>query len=67
MRRQWAESIRRIYEVDPLLCSCGAQMRILSFITDPPVGRNILRHLYAQGVDPARGPPPPAQPLALVS
>ena len=26
---------RRIYEVDPLTCRCGAQMRVLSFILDP--------------------------------
>ncbi|MGH9379093.1 MAG: transposase, partial [Thermoanaerobaculia bacterium] len=50
-----------IYEVDPLLCSCAAQMRILSFITDPPVVRHILQYLHTQGIDPARGPPPPSQ------
>lgn len=27
LRRRWAELLRRIYEVDPLLCSCGAQNR----------------------------------------
>jgi len=28
----WAEMIRKVYEVDPLLCpSCGAQMTIVSF------------------------------------
>ena len=30
LRRAWAQLIRRIYEVDPLTCRCGAQMRILS-------------------------------------
>jgi hypothetical protein len=27
LNKQWAELLRHIYEVDPLLCSCGAQMR----------------------------------------
>ncbi len=35
LRRQWAQMIRRIYEVDPLRCvHCGSEMRILSF---PPL------------------------------
>lgn len=42
-------------------------MRILSFITDPPVVRQILEHQHTQGIEPARGPPSPSQPLALVS
>lgn len=29
-RRAWAQMIRRIYEVDPLSCRCGGQMRIVS-------------------------------------
>jgi hypothetical protein len=28
----------------PLVCSCGARMRILSFITDPRIVDRILRH-----------------------
>ena len=45
LRRAWAQMIRRIYEVDPLTCRCGAQMRILSFILDPRVVTKILRHI----------------------
>jgi hypothetical protein len=31
----WAEMIRKVYEIDPLVCrSCGGQMRIISFIED---------------------------------
>ena len=46
----------------PLLCpSCGGQMRILAFLTDPPVVRSILVHLdlphRPPPVAPARGPP----------
>ena len=57
LRRGWARMIRRIYEVDPLLCPCGGTMRILSFLTDPPVVRKILRHLESQSRERPRGPP----------
>ncbi len=68
LRRQWAELIRRIYEADPLLCTCGAQMRVLSFITEPPVVKKILGHLERTGSDPARAPPRlELEPEALVS
>ena len=68
LRRQWAELIRRIYESDPLLCTCGAQMRVLSFITEPPVVRKILEHLHRIGSDQARAPPGlELEPEALVS
>ena len=49
--------IRRIYEVDPLTCSCGAQMRILSFILDPRVVTKILRHIAEKATDRERAPP----------
>lgn len=56
-RRRWAQLIRRIYEVDPLVCPrCGGTMRIIAFITEPRVIASILRHLAATGVD-ARSPP----------
>jgi hypothetical protein len=42
----WAEMIRKVYELDPLLCpSCGGQMRIISFIEDPKSIDKIIRHL----------------------
>lgn len=42
----WAEMIRKVYEVDPLLCpSCGGRMRILSFIEEPKTIDRIIRHL----------------------
>jgi len=61
-RSRWAQLLARIYEVLPLLCpSCGGQMRILAFLTDPPVVRSILIHLDLPDrpppVAPARGPP----------
>jgi len=29
----WAKLIARIYEVNPLLCSCGKEMKIVAFVT----------------------------------
>jgi len=43
-RSTWARLLRKIFEVDPLVCKCGARMRIVSFITDPRVVDRILRH-----------------------
>ena len=51
--------IRRIYEVDPLVCPrCGEPMRIVAFITEPKVIARILRHLGARAAE-GRSPPPP--------
>ena len=34
--KQWAIWIKRIYNVDPLICSrCGSKMKIVGFINDP--------------------------------
>jgi hypothetical protein len=34
-RRGWAEMIRKVYEVSPLVCpKCRGEMRIIAFITD---------------------------------
>jgi hypothetical protein len=43
-RSTWARLLRKIFEVDPLICACGARMQIVSFITDPRVVDRILRH-----------------------
>jgi len=57
-RRGWAEMIRKVYEVDPLLCPhCGGQMRIIAFITDYAVVDRIIHHLKLTFV--AERPPPP--------
>jgi len=54
----WAEMIRKVYEVDPLVCpKCGAQMRIISFLTDYAVVDRIINHLKLTFV--AERPPPP--------
>ena len=62
MRRQsWARLLRRVLEVDPLLCpQCQVEMKIVSVITDPVVVDSILRHVeQGGGHDPhdARAPP----------
>jgi len=56
--RGWAEMIRKVYEVDPMLCpQCGGQMKISSFLTDYAVVDRIIGHLKLTFV--AERPPPP--------
>jgi hypothetical protein len=61
-RYVWALLLARIYEVLPLICPrCGGEMRIIAFIIDGPVIREILSHLgeptSAPRIAPARSPP----------
>jgi hypothetical protein len=61
-RLAWALLLARIYEVLPLLCpACGGPMRVVAFLTEPPIVRPILLHLGLPDrpppVAPARGPP----------
>jgi len=62
-RRSWAHLLRKFFnEVDPLLCSCGAEMRIVSIITQPRIVDRILRHLRnerCQARDPFESRAPP--------
>ena len=45
-RYAWAVLMARIYEVFPLRCPlCGADMRIIAFISEAAVVRDILRGL----------------------
>jgi len=45
-RKSWARLIQKIYEIDPLVCpKCQGAMRIISFIEDQSVIRDILNHL----------------------
>jgi hypothetical protein len=64
-RHRWAELLRLIYEVDPLVCPrCGGPMRVVALIQDPKVIDKILRHLRAKGSNATAGPwatgPPPS-------
>jgi len=61
-RYLWAALLARIYEVLPLICPhCGAEMRLIAAITDPPSIVRILIHIGEPGkpppITPARGPP----------
>ncbi|MFP4082199.1 MAG: transposase [Candidatus Aminicenantes bacterium] len=56
-RRGWAEMIRKVYEVDPLVCDqYGAQMKVIAFIMDYAVVDRIIHHLKLTFV--AERPPP---------
>ena len=58
LRRSWAQLIKRVYEVDPLVCpKCGGEMRIIAFIIDHDVVDAILRHLAKAEARSPRGPP----------
>jgi hypothetical protein len=65
LRRSWAQLTRRIYEVDPLTCiECGGEMRIIAFLLDPAVVRQILDHLATR---PGRSRGPPGSHKALTA
>jgi len=54
----WAEMIRKVYEVDPMVCpQCGGQMKVVSFLTDWAVVDRIINHLKLTFL--ADRPPPP--------
>jgi hypothetical protein len=56
----WAEMIRKIYEVDPLICPrCGGRMRVVAFLTEYAVVDRIIRHLELTFAA-AKPPPAPA-------
>ena len=55
--KAWARLIQKIYEVDPLVCpKCRGAMKIISFIEQPEVVKQILQHL---GLWEAQKRPPP--------
>jgi hypothetical protein len=54
----WAAMIRKVYEVDPMICSkCGGRMKVVAFITEVAVVDRIIDHLKLRFV--AAKPPPP--------
>ena len=68
-RRSWARLLRKIFEVDPLLCpQCGVEMRPVAVIREVRVIDRILGHLWkVGGNDPWEGTTqrgPPTQPAA---
>ena len=53
----WAEMIRKVYEVDPMICPrCGGKMKVVAFLTEYAVVDRIIRHLELTFV--AEKPPP---------
>jgi hypothetical protein len=62
----WADMIRKVYEIDPLICpKCGGQMRIISFIKDYKVIDKIIDHLKLTFK--AERPPPPQAQLSIAA
>ena len=62
---RWAELMRRVFEVDVLVCEhCGGRRRVLTFLTDPPVLRRILEHLGLAADPPPIAPARPELPFA---
>jgi len=58
-RKNWARLIKKIYNVDPLVCpQCHGRMRIISAIEQADVIEKILKHLGLWM--PNRSPPPRA-------
>jgi hypothetical protein len=56
--KDWAAMIRKVYEVDPLVCpKCGGTMKVVAFITEHAVVDRIIDHLKLTFV--AERPPPP--------
>jgi len=42
----WAEMIRKVYEVDPMVCpKCGGRMKVVAFLADYAVVDRIIWHL----------------------
>ena len=61
LRRRWANLILRVFKTDPLICKkCGGKMRVVSFITEPGVIRQIVDHLENRN---SRDPPLPSAAL----
>ena len=62
--KKWRELIKKVWEVDPLICPhCGAEMKLIALIDDDGVIEKILRHLklWPEQTAPAclsRAPPP---------
>ncbi|NIP54530.1 MAG: IS91 family transposase, partial [Phycisphaerae bacterium] len=56
--RTWAALIKRVYEVDPLVCpKCGGEMKLIAFIQDSKEITKIMDNL---GLPHYRAPPPVA-------
>ncbi|HNU83997.1 MAG TPA: transposase [Thermoanaerobaculia bacterium] len=65
-RLTWSQLIRKVYELDPLLCPyCGSQLEIVAFVVDWVSLRRLLTHLGFAPQQPeplAHAPPHDAEP-----
>ncbi len=59
--KQWRELIKKIWEVDPLICPrCSGEMKIIALLDDREIIEKILKHLKLwsePAPDTARGSP----------
>jgi hypothetical protein len=61
----WAEMIRKVYEVDPMVCpKCGGRMKVVGFITEYAVVDRIMEHLKLTF---AAAKPPPSNVFSEVA
>ena len=68
LRRGWAQLLRRVYEIEPLVCPrCQGVMRVVAFITDGRVIRRILDHINASARRATQDRAPPPAAAALVA
>ncbi len=63
-RTSWAELMKRVFELDVLICPhCGGPRKLIALLTDGLVVRKILAHLglptEPPALAPARAPPEP--------
>jgi hypothetical protein len=59
INRSWAALIKKIYEVDPLICEkCGGEMKIIAFIIDWSEIQKIIKNLKLPNLH----PPPKIKP-----
>jgi hypothetical protein len=65
-RQAWARMIKKVFEVDPLVClRCKVEMTVVAWITEPVVIDRILAHRRKHGlVSPFEANPPRAPPAA---
>ena len=58
----WAKLLKRVFDIDMEVCQvCGAKMKVIAAIEEPPIIRKILGHLGIPSsppmIHPPRGPP----------
>lgn len=61
VRKAWRDLVKHIYEVDPLRCRCGQEMKIVAIIDQPAVIQRILRQI-GMWPPPERPPKPRRRP-----